>query len=76
MSDALFSANEFVAPNIPSAAQRATRTGFFSRLVEALHHSRRLQAEHTLRQYRHLIDARWHEFDPQSDIGRRNDVVE
>jgi hypothetical protein len=29
---------------------------FFASLIAALHHSRRVQARRTLRQYRHLID--------------------
>jgi hypothetical protein len=29
---------------------------FFTSLIAALHHSRRIQARRTLRQYRHLID--------------------
>jgi hypothetical protein len=32
------------------------RTGFLSRLFEALHHSRRLQAARAIRSYKHLID--------------------
>jgi hypothetical protein len=29
---------------------------FFASFVATLHHSRRIQSRHTLRQYRHLID--------------------
>ncbi len=32
------------------------KTRIFAIILEALHHSRRLQAERTLRQYRDLID--------------------
>ena len=34
---------------------RAKRKGFFTRLLEALHRSRRRNAIRTLRRYRHLI---------------------
>ncbi len=34
---------------------RPARKDIFTKLLEALYHSRRLQAERTLRQYRHLI---------------------
>jgi hypothetical protein len=30
--------------------------GFLHRLIEALHHSRRLQAAVVIRQYKHLVD--------------------
>ena len=56
-SDALFSANSFVA-----STSSSRKEGWFGRLLQALHHSRRLQAERTLRQYRHLIDNRWLQF--------------
>jgi hypothetical protein len=32
------------------------RRGFFARFLNALHHSRRMQARRVLGQYRHLID--------------------
>ena len=35
--------------------QPKQRTSIFRIILEALHHSRRLQAERTLQQYRHLI---------------------
>lgn len=69
-SDASFSANSFVASESSSR-----REGSFGRLVLALHCSRRLQAKRTLRQYRHLIDNRWHQFDSQSDVGGRDNVA-
>ena len=39
-----------------SLDRRSARRGFFAVLLEALHHSRRLQAKRAIRQYRHLID--------------------
>jgi hypothetical protein len=33
------------------------RKGFFAALLEALHHSRRLEAQRILRRYQHLIDS-------------------
>ena len=50
------------------------KEGWYGRLLEALHHSRRPQAERTLRQYRHLIDNRWHQFAPRSDVGGHDNV--
>ena len=66
-SDASFSANSFVASESSSRKE-----GSFGRLLQALHYSRRLQAERTLRQYRHLIDNRWHQFDSRSGVGGRD----
>jgi len=37
------------------SGQRAKRKGFFARLLEALHRSRRREAIRVLRRYRHLI---------------------
>jgi hypothetical protein len=39
-----------------SLDRRPARRGFFAALLEALHHSRRLQAKRAIRQYSHLID--------------------
>ena len=36
------------------------KKGVFGLILEALHHSRRLQAERTLRQYRDLMDRAEH----------------
>ena len=70
-SDASFSANSVVASESSSRKE-----GPFGRLLQALHYSRRLQAELTLRQYRHLIDNRWHQFDSRSDVGGRDNVAQ
>jgi hypothetical protein len=71
VSDALFSENSLVA------SERSSRKeGLFGRFLQALHHSRRLQAERIFRQYRHLIDNRWHQFDPRSDIGGHDSVAQ
>ena len=70
-SDASFSANLFVASESSSRKE-----GSFGRLLQALRYSRRLQAERTLRQYRHLIDNGWHQFDPRSDVGGRDNVAQ
>jgi hypothetical protein len=51
-----------------------TRKSLFTRLLEALHHSRRLQAQRVLGQYRHLI-ARHQPADMASNTGGETDVV-
>jgi hypothetical protein len=68
-SDAAFSANSPVASESSSRKQG-------SRLLQALHTSRRLQAERTHRQYRHLVDNRWHQFDSRSDVGGPANVAQ
>jgi hypothetical protein len=49
--------------------------GLLGRLLRALHHSRRQQAERTLRQYSHLIDNRWHQLDSRSYFGGHDNVA-
>jgi hypothetical protein len=64
-SEAVFS---IVAPE--SCPRKVIRQkGLFGRLLRALHHSRRRQAERALRQYRHLIDIRWRRLAPRSNGG-------
>ena len=70
-SDASFSANSLVTSEGPSRKESS-----FGCLLQALHYSRRLQAECTLRQYRHLIDNGWHQFDFRSDVGGRDHVAQ
>ncbi len=53
MSDASLIATKIVRPG--SLLIRRKRRGVFTILLEALYHSRRLQAERTLRRYQHLI---------------------
>ncbi len=54
MSDAPFIATRFVS--FETARERLKKgKNIFRIIFEALHHSRRLQAERTLHQYRHLI---------------------
>lgn len=67
---ASFSANSFVASESSSRKE-----GSFGRLLQALHYSRRLQAERALRQYRRLIDNRWHQFESRSDVGGGDNVA-
>jgi len=55
MTDLRFSAFDG-ASVAPSSSQTGERAGFFHRLIEALHHSRRLQAAQVVRRYRHLVD--------------------
>lgn len=46
------------APSIAAengSRERPAQRGFFAVLLEALHHSRRLQAARAIQQYRHLI---------------------
>jgi uncharacterized PurR-regulated membrane protein YhhQ (DUF165 family) len=56
MGNAAFSANQIAsspAPTIFGASSK--RRSIFVALLEALHHSRWLQAQRTLKQYDHLI---------------------
>jgi len=49
-------------------------TGFFARILESLHHSRRLQAQRFLRTHRHLIDgSRDSRFKPNAGGGDNGD---
>jgi len=67
MSDASLPKNEIFDSELVSSqrqsSQRQTnqyqtkRRGFFAALLEALHHSRRLEAQRILRRYQHLIDS-------------------
>ena len=43
------------SPDISPGRQR-TRKSLIAHIVDALHHSRRLQAKRTLHRYRHLLD--------------------
>ena len=54
-----------------SLSNRRARKGFFALLLEALHHSRRLQAERILHQYRHLIAQDGHGIlrEPNAHLG-------
>jgi hypothetical protein len=70
-SNASFSANSLVASESSSRKE-----GSFGGLLQALHYSRQLQAERTVRQYRHLTDNRWHQFDSRSDVGGRDNVAQ
>ena len=72
MRNVLFSANTFVSFE-SSSPKKISQPSLFRRFLQALHHSRRLQAERTLRQYRHLIDRERHRFD-QMNIGGPDDV--
>jgi hypothetical protein len=72
MRPALFSATidsstSAISRNLP------TRKSLYARLLEALHHSRRLQAQRFLAQYRHLI-ARYQPSDTTSKAGGETDV--
>ena len=66
-----FSPKSFVA-SASSPRKVISEDGLFERFVQALHHSRRQQAARTLRQYRHLIDSRWHPFAARPDVGGRD----
>jgi hypothetical protein len=57
MSDASLPSHAIVDSEAPSFQQSAKRRGFFAAFVEALHHSRRLEAQRILRRYQHLIDS-------------------
>jgi hypothetical protein len=62
MSDASLPKNEIFQSEIVSSQlqanqRRAKRKGFLAAVLEALHHSRRLEAQRILRRYQHLIDS-------------------
>jgi hypothetical protein len=61
-----------IRSSTPATSSRTTR-GFFAVLLEALHHSRRLQAHCILRQYRHLI-AQPDAVDAKSNVGGQQNV--
>jgi hypothetical protein len=67
--DASISASSFVA-----STGSSRKEGWFGRLLQALHHARRLQAERTLRQNHHLIDNAWPQFASRSDVGGRDNA--
>jgi len=58
MSDATLPSPAITDSEAPSSTQTAARRGFFTTLVEALHHSRRLDARRILRRNSHLIDEK------------------
>jgi hypothetical protein len=58
MSDVILPSPEVVGSGAHSFPHHAKRRGFFVALLEALHHSRRMEAQHVLRRYRHLIDSK------------------
>jgi len=58
-----------IGSSAPAISNRTTRRkGLFASLLEALHHSRRLQARRIIRQYRHLL-ASSEPNDSKSNIG-------
>ena len=58
MSDALLPLKTIVDSEALSFQRPAKRRRFFTAFVEALHHSRRLEAQRILRRYQHLIDSK------------------
>jgi hypothetical protein len=58
MSDAILPSPAIVGSEAQSFEHDAKRRGFFVALLEALHHSRRLEAQNVVRRYRHLIDSK------------------
>jgi hypothetical protein len=59
-------ANAIASSPAPAISERSPkRRSFFAALIEALHHSRHLQAQRTLRQYSHLIQRRRHLLPPE-----------
>jgi hypothetical protein len=67
ISTSVASPTSAISRNIP------TRRSLFSRLLEALHHSRRLQARRVLAQYRDLI-GRYQPSDMTSKARGETDV--
>ena len=63
-----------IASSPPAISQdKSTGKSLFARLLEALHHSRRLQAQRVLVQHRHLI-ARYEPINTASKAGGETDV--
>jgi hypothetical protein len=58
MSDASLPSRAIIDSEAPSFKRTAKRRGIFTAFVEALHHSRRLEAQRILRRYQHLIDSK------------------
>jgi hypothetical protein len=58
MSDASLPSHAIIDSEAPSFKRAAERRGFFTAVVEALHHSRRFEAQRILRRYQHLIDSK------------------
>jgi hypothetical protein len=59
----------------PTLFREKRKKGFFALILDALHHSRRLQAERVLRQYGHLtrVDQRT-DFSRPSNPEKREDA--
>ncbi len=66
-STSIVSSTSTISPTKPA------RKSLFAFLIEALHHSRRLQAQRLLGQYRHLI-ARHEPADAKVKVGGEEDV--
>jgi hypothetical protein len=63
-----------IASSTSAASQdKPTRKSLFALLLEALHHSRRLQAQRVLAQHRHLI-ARYRPVNTAPNAGGETDV--
>jgi hypothetical protein len=58
MSDASLPSHAIIDSEAPSVQQPTKRRGLLTAFIEALHHSRRLEAQRVLRRYRHLIDSK------------------
>jgi hypothetical protein len=58
MSDASLPSHAIIDSEALSFQRPAERRGFFAAFVEALHHSRRLEAQRILRRHQHLIDSK------------------
>jgi hypothetical protein len=72
MRHASFSTSIASSPPVISEA-KPTRKSLFATLLDALHHSRRLQAQRVLAQHRHLI-ARYEPVDMTPKSGGEADV--
>jgi hypothetical protein len=58
MSDASLPSRAIIDSEAHLFESQAKRRGLFVVLVEALHHSRRMEAQCILRRHRHLIDSK------------------
>jgi hypothetical protein len=58
MSDASLPSYALIDSEADSFQPEAKRAGFLTALIEALHHSRRIEAQRILRRYRHLLDSK------------------
>jgi hypothetical protein len=73
MRHASFSLTSTDSPTLALSQTKPTIKRLFASLLEALHHSRRQQAQRVIAQHRHLI-ARYEPADAKTSVGGVKDV--